>query len=173
MVAVQSAAESSTSEFILQLSMWLRMNIGFKEFKQTSMRQVVVLTLAIWCLTAAADDDIPASTAAVAAPNVIVEHGADTTQDTVQFTTDAQWEIAGYNMEEIIYTILITSHDTRILRCRTQVQGHYLENGKLLNISDQQTTTVFPDQQARVGNWTGLDKDSGATFTVKCRVLQN
>jgi hypothetical protein len=88
--------------------------------------------------------------------------------DEPQFTTDARWEVAGYNNNEIVYTILVTSHDSRILRCVTELKGSYFEDGKKIDISDRQSSTVFPDQQVQVGNWMGMDQKSGATYSVKC-----
>src|SRR5271163_3477775 len=78
--------------------------------------------------------------------------------EAARFETDAQWKIAGYNNEEIIYTILVTSHDSRIIRCNTELKGSYFENGKKLSVSDRQLSTVFPDQQVQVGNWMGMDE---------------
>jgi hypothetical protein len=91
--------------------------------------------------------------------------------DAPRFATEAKWAVAGYNNEEIVYTILITNRDTRILRCTTLLQGSYYENGKKLSISDRQSSTVFPDQQVQAGNWLGMDEKSGATYSVKCRPL--
>lgn len=88
--------------------------------------------------------------------------------EAARFVTDAKWEIAGYNNEEIIYTILVTSHDKRIIRCTTELKGSYFENGKKSSIADRQSSTVFPDQQVQVGNWMGMDEKSGATYSVKC-----
>ncbi len=85
--------------------------------------------------------------------------------------TEARWQIAGYNNEEIIYTILITNHDTRILRCSTELKGFYFENGEKRNVADRQISTVLPDQQVQAGNWMGMDKDSGAIYATKCRAL--
>lgn len=85
-----------------------------------------------------------------------------------RFTTDARWEVAGYNNNEIVYTILVTSHDSRILRCITELKGSYFENGKKIDISDRQSSTVFPDQQVQVGNWMGMDEKSGASYSVQC-----
>jgi hypothetical protein len=88
-----------------------------------------------------------------------------------RFETDAQWKIAGYNNEEIIYTILVTSHDSRIIRCNTELKGSYYENGQKLSVADRQISTVFPDQQVQVGNWMGMDEKSGATYSVKCHAI--
>lgn len=92
-------------------------------------------------------------------------------QPPAQFTTDARWEIAGYNNDEVIYTILISNHDSRILRCSTQLKGWYYEDGKKMNVSDRQTSTVLPGQQAQAGNWMGMDEQSPTTYSVKCRPL--
>jgi hypothetical protein len=88
-----------------------------------------------------------------------------------RFTTDAKWETAGYNNDEIVYTILVTSHDTRIIRCTTSLQGSYYENGQKQTVSDRQLSTVFPDQQVQVGNWMGMDQQSGATYSVQCHAI--
>ena len=96
---------------------------------------------------------------------------ADGTPAAARFVTDAQWKIAGYNNEEIIYTILVTSHDSRIIRCNTELKGSYYENGQKLSVADRQISTVFPDQQVQVGNWMGMDEKSGATYSVKCRAI--
>jgi hypothetical protein len=85
-----------------------------------------------------------------------------------KFSTVAKWDLAGYNNNEIIYTITITSHDRRILRCTTLLQGVYYESGKKHTVSDRQTTTVFPEQPTTAGNWQGMDRKSGATYSVKC-----
>jgi hypothetical protein len=87
------------------------------------------------------------------------------------FATEARWEIAGYNNEEIIYTIIVTSHDARIIRCSTELKGYYLENGEKHSVADRQTTTVFPGQAVQVGNWMGMDKNSGATYSTVCRAV--
>ena len=88
-----------------------------------------------------------------------------------KFTTDAKWETAGYNNDEIVYTILVTSHDSRIIRCTTSLQGAYYENGQKQTVSDRQLSTVFPDQQVQVGNWMGMDQQSGATYSVHCHAI--
>jgi len=86
-----------------------------------------------------------------------------------KFTADAQWQIAGYNNEEIIYTILVTNEDSRIIRCNAELQGYYIENGKKVPIADRQSSTIFPGKKANVGHWMGMDQKSGATYSVKCR----
>ena len=88
-----------------------------------------------------------------------------------KFSTDAKWETAGYNNDEIVYTIVVTSHDSRIIRCTTSLQGSYYENGQKQSVSDRQLSTVFPDQQVQVGNWMGMDQQSGATYSVHCHAI--
>jgi hypothetical protein len=88
-----------------------------------------------------------------------------------RFTTEAKWDTAGYNNDEIVYTIIVTSHDSRVIRCITSLQGSYYENGQKQSVSDRQLSTVFPDQQAQVGNWMGMDQQSGATYSVHCHPM--
>jgi len=85
-----------------------------------------------------------------------------------QFSSDGKWDLAGYNNDEVIYTIFIESHDPRILRCVIQLSGFYYENGEKHTVTDRQSDTVFPSQRVQAGNWQGMDKDSGATYSVKC-----
>ncbi len=85
-----------------------------------------------------------------------------------RFASEEKWGMAGYNNNEPIYTILITSHDPRIIRCTADLKGTYIENGEKLPISDRQTTTVFPNTQVQIGNWSGMDQQSGAVYSVKC-----
>jgi hypothetical protein len=88
-----------------------------------------------------------------------------------KFSATDKWVLAGYNNNEIVYTIIVSNDDTRILHCTTLMQGWYVENGKKLPISDRQSATVFPDQPAQIGNWMDMDRQSGATFTVRCRPI--
>jgi hypothetical protein len=130
----------------------------------------IKLCMPCLCLCASAvlaDDAAPPSAPGITAVAVAAE--AD--PDGARFSTDAKWDTAGYNNNEIVYTILLTSHDTRILRCTTLLTGWYFENGKKLSISDRQSSTVFPDQQVQVGNWMGMDEQSGATYSVKCHPI--
>ena len=85
------------------------------------------------------------------------------------FTSVASWSHAGYNNDEIVYTVLITSQDARILKCNTRMQGFYFVNGKKSLIADQQVSTVFPEQQVQAGIWLDMDEASGATYEVKCK----
>lgn len=93
---------------------------------------------------------------------------AATAPDAPKFISEAKWSLAGYNNNEVVYTILVTSQDARIIRCTTQIQGFYIQNGEKSSISDRQITTVFPNQPTQVGNWMDLDESSGATYSVKC-----
>ena len=129
-----------------------------------------------------ADDDAPnpappAAPRATAAPAL---HGSDpgirrtdaapdAASPGVRFTTDAKWQVAGYNDNEIVYTILVKDEDTAVIRCTTLMQGVYVENGRKINIADRQTTTILPGQQVQVGNWMGMDRQSGASYSVKCK----
>ena len=85
-----------------------------------------------------------------------------------KFASEAKWVLAGYNSDEIVYTVFVTNEDPRIIRCTTEVKGFYFENGTKLSISDRQITTVFPNQPTRVGYWMDMDQQSGATYSVKC-----
>ena len=87
----------------------------------------------------------------------------------VKFSTTDKWIVAGYNNNELVYTIIVSNEDTRIIHCTALMQGWYFENGKKLPISDRQSTTVFPNQPTQVGNWMDMDQPSGTTYTVKCR----
>jgi hypothetical protein len=85
-----------------------------------------------------------------------------------QFSSEGKWDLAGYNNDEVIYTIFIESHDPRIIRCVISLSGFYYENGEKHAVTDRQSDTVFPSQRVQAGNWQGMDKNSGATYTVKC-----
>jgi hypothetical protein len=128
----------------------------------------------------------PATVAAVAAPTVATVTAAGATRApvtaaaaaaptpaaaTAQFASQDRWEHAGYNQDEIVYTVFITNHEPNILRCRTEIHGFYFNNGQKGEISDVQVSTVFPDKQVQAGIWSGLDEASGATYKVSCRAL--
>ena len=85
-----------------------------------------------------------------------------------QFASEAKWDLAGYNNDEVIYTIFITSQDPRIIRCTAVLNGFFYENGAKHSVSDRQSTTVFPQQRVQAGNWQGMDKQSGVNYSVKC-----
>lgn len=107
-------------------------------------------------------------------PSPITQLPADgaSSGDPVRFTSTARWETAGYNDEEIVYTIVIRNEDTRIIHCNVELHGFYFDNGTKHSISDRQGTTIFPGRQAGVGHWLGMDEKSGATYQVKCRAVQ-
>jgi hypothetical protein len=111
----------------------------------------------------------PLQTAA-ATPSVTpqVDDKAAATTDGPKFVSAAKWILAGYNNDELVYTVVVTSQDNRIIRCTTEVNGFYFEDGRKLTITDRQITTVFPNQATQTGYWMDLDKDSGAAYAVKC-----
>jgi hypothetical protein len=137
-------------------------------------------------LTCGAENDTPSPTvppaapaatpAAVHPPGPITrldppDEGAVSVSGTnaVRYLTDAKWQIAGYNDNEVVFTIFVTNQDARIIRCTTQIHGSFFENGQKLPIDDRAVTTAFPDQQVQVGNWIGMDQASGASYSIKCR----
>ena len=105
----------------------------------------------------------PASTADSAAADKAVPAA-----DMPSFVSEAKWGLAGYNNNEVYYTVFVTNQDKRILRCTTQIQGMYVNNGEKASITDRQITTVFPDQPTQVGIWMDMDESSGASYSVKC-----
>ena len=90
-------------------------------------------------------------------------------QSAARFTARDRWVLAGYNNEEVIYSIIVSNEDTRVLHCTALMNGWYLENGRKQPIADRQSITVLPGQPMEIGNWMDLDQPSGATYTVKCR----
>jgi hypothetical protein len=88
-----------------------------------------------------------------------------------KYSVDASWVIAGYNDTEVIYSIIITNQDQRIIRCSTLLSGFYLDNGTKHAISDRQGVTIFPAKQQSAGRWVGMDQASGATYKVTCRAV--
>jgi hypothetical protein len=91
--------------------------------------------------------------------------------DEPKYSVAASWVIAGYNDEEVIYSIIITNQDLRIIRCNTLLSGYYLDNGTKHAISDRQGVTIFPGKQSSAGRWVGMDQASGATYKVTCRAV--
>jgi len=91
--------------------------------------------------------------------------------DAPKFVTEAKWGLAGYNNNEVYYTIFVTSQNQGIIRCTTEIKGFYFENGQKLEIADRQITTVFPNQPTQVGIWMDMDQASGATYSVKCHPI--
>ena len=112
----------------------------------------------------------PPRAAAVApvAPSTHAGAAANTPSQPAQFSSEANWDLAGYNNDEVIYTIFITSRDSRIIRCTAVLDGFFYENGAKHSVSDRQSTTVFPQQRVQAGNWQGMDKESGVNYSVKC-----
>lgn len=91
--------------------------------------------------------------------------------DEPKYSVDASWVIAGYNDDEVIYSIIISNRDQRVIRCNTLLSGFYLDNGSKHAISDRQGVTIFPGKQSSAGRWVGMDQASGATYKVSCRAL--
>lgn len=146
------------------------------------MKSALVLVMAVigpccWGVSPA-DDKIPAaSPASRPRQTAITAHAAAQTAGNDQpagatgapkFVSEARWGMAGYNNNEIYYSVIVTNQDTRIIRCTTEIQGYYFENGTKFPISDRQLTTVFPNQPTQVGIWMDMDQSSGATYAVKC-----
>jgi hypothetical protein len=110
----------------------------------------------------------PASTASA---TTAASPAAANSAEPAKFSSEAKWLTAGYNNNEIVYTVVVTNQDSRILRCTTDVKGFFFEHGKKLDVSDRQMTTVFPNQPTQVGTWMDMDQPSGASYTVKCKPL--
>lgn len=87
------------------------------------------------------------------------------------FIAQEKWGLAGYNNDEPFYTVLVTNHEPRALRCTVLLEGTFLDNGTKVSMSDRQTATVQPGAQTPLGNWQGMDRASGAHYSVKCRPL--
>jgi hypothetical protein len=135
-------------------------------------------------IAALADNDrepaqAPASSAATSAASsapVPIRRVADTAQtaggpNEPLYNVDASWVIAGYNDEEVVYSIIITNEDPRIIRCSTLLSGSYLENGTRHSVSDRQGVTIFPGKESSAGRWVGMDQTAGATYKVTCRAV--
>jgi hypothetical protein len=134
---------------------------------------IVDLPLRLLCL-----GTLAASIGAWAAPDpsVPIRRIAESGQsvggpDEPRYSVDASWLIAGYNDDEVIYSIIITNRDQRVIRCSTLLSGYYLDNGTRHAISDRQGVTIFPGKQSSAGRWVGMDQASGATYKVTCRSL--
>jgi len=148
-------------------------------------RKIMMFVLVTFAAVSAADDDPPgpqpaprqaAADVPSGAPISRTDSGSDAADSAAaagtnpaRFATEARWATAGYNNEEIIYTILVTNQDSRIIRCTTQIKGAYFDNGQKLSIEDRQVSTVFPSERTQIGNWMGMDQASGATYSVKCK----
>ena len=116
----------------------------------------------------------PPATSSAPGPAVPIRRIEDSSQtaggpDEPKYSVDASWVIAGYNDNEVIYSIIITNQDPRIIRCTTLLSGYYLDNGTKHAIADRQGVTIFPGKQSSAGRWVGMDQASGATYKVTCR----
>ncbi len=96
---------------------------------------------------------------------------ADAATAPLAFIAEEKWGLAGYNSDEPFYTVLVTNHEPRALRCTVLLEGTFVENGAKVSMSDRQTATVQPGVQTPLGNWQGMDRESGAHYSVKCRPL--
>jgi hypothetical protein len=157
-------------------------------------RELLVLALASFATVSVADDlkgQVPgavsadqraarprqvasgtaAGAVAASAASPAADGGTSTSGEVPKFVSEAKWQLAGYNNDEIVYTVFVTNQDTRILRCTTEVKGFYFENGTKQSISDRQITTVFPNEPTRVGYWMDMDQQSGASYSVKCHAV--
>jgi len=105
-----------------------------------------------------------------AADNTASDRSAAAT-DAPKFVSEAKWGLAGYNNNEVYYTIFVTSQNEGVIRCTTEIKGFYFENGQKLSIADRQMTTVFPNQPTQVGIWMDMDQASGASYSVKCHAV--
>jgi hypothetical protein len=123
-------------------------------------------------IAALADNDRESATAGPVPIRRIADSGQTAGgPDEPQYGVDASWVIAGYNDDEVIYSIIITNQDPRIIRCSTQLSGYYLENGTRHSVSDRQGVTIFPGKQQSAGRWVGMDQTAGATYKVTCHAV--
>jgi hypothetical protein len=99
------------------------------------------------------------------------DRAADAAAAPLAFVAEEKWGLAGYNNDEPFYTVLVTNHEPRALRCTVLLDGTFIENGVKESVSDRQTATVQPGAQTPLGNWQGMDRESGAHYSVKCRPL--
>jgi hypothetical protein len=118
------------------------------------------------------DNDQPAAASAPVPIRRIADSGQTAGgPDEPKYNVDASWVIAGYNDDEVIYSIMISNQDQRIIRCSTQLSGYYLDKGTRHSISDRQGVTIFPGKRSSAGRWVGMDQASGATYKVICRAV--
>lgn len=113
----------------------------------------------------------PAAVAPVVKSESAAVDKASSAADAPKFASEAKWGLAGYNNNEVYYSIFVTNQDPRIIRCTTEIKGFYFDNGEKLSIADRQVTTVFPNQLTQVGIWMDMDENSGATYSVKCHPI--
>jgi hypothetical protein len=137
------------------------------------MKIPMLLLGACWLAAFAAVAQSPAATSSGPIPIRRIEDSGQTAgaPGEPKYSVDASWVIAGYNDNEVIYSIVITNQDQRIIRCSTQLSGFYLDNGARHAISDRQGVTIFPGKQSSAGRWVGMDQASGATYKVTCRAV--
>jgi len=154
---------------------------------RTALTAAICLTGLGGCLLAHAADESPTAPAAATRPRAVPVGSAHAesaddppppaasevaqTGAPAKFSTTDKWLLAGYNNNELVYTIIVTNEDTRIIHCTALMHGWYYENGVKRPISDRQATTVFPNQPTQIGNWMDMDQQSGATYSVKCRPM--
>ncbi len=134
------------------------------------MKHGMVVFALVSFVTCAVGDDAPSAPApgAAARPRQALPAAPPAAKDAAadkatsapgapKFVTEARWLLAGYNNNEIVYQVFVTNQGAQIIRCTTEVQGFYFENGKKLSISDRQVTTVFPNQRLRSAiGWTWI-----------------
>jgi hypothetical protein len=138
----------------------------------SAIRHSVPLLLLVVATARAENEAAPPP--ALPAPTITaVTDAATDPADTVhgRYTTRASWEPAGYNNTEVVYHIFIASSDSRILKCTTTLKASFIENGQSYPVADRQMTTVFPGQEAQVGNWLGMDQQAGASYAITCRAM--
>lgn len=125
-------------------------------------------------VAASAATPAAAPTSAATGPSIkhIVEAGQTSGgPDEPPYSVSASWVIAGYNDNEVIYSIIIANNNANVIRCTTLLSGYYLDNGIRHAVADRQSVTLFPGKQSSAGTWVGLDQASGATYKVTCRAV--
>ena len=110
-----------------------------------------------------------AATGAVPIRHVVATGQTSGGPDEPQYGVESSWVIAGYNDNEVIYSIIITNKAATVIRCTTLLSGWYLDKGARHAVSDRQSVTLFPGKQSSAGTWVGLDQASGANYKVRCR----
>jgi len=143
-------------------------------------RVCLVGLLSLWAAVSAAGDAAappaaarprqaaPAGPSGAAADDSAAGNTAAKPEAGAKFVAEAKWGLAGYNNNEVYYTVFVTSQSEGVIRCTTEIKGFYFENGQKLSIADRQITTVFPNQPTQVGIWMDMDQASGASYSVKC-----
>jgi hypothetical protein len=148
--------------------------------RHTPLLASLCLAATLLAVDARADNEYtpsPATAApAAAAPASGVAHVVSDGQtsggpDEPSYKVSASWVIAGYNDNEVIYSIVIANADSAVIRCATLLSGYYLENGTPHAISDRQSVTLFPGKQSSAGTWVGLDPKSATHYKITCRAV--